>query len=729
VNDAGFRGVGLWRLGAEDPGLWKVLQREAWPAEKFKGSLLNPMEATLQAPRHYGKGEILRVSQTPHSGKREVADPPTVGGDYSEKYTQFPTPYVIDHSGDGAGKVLCLTFDDGPDPRFTPQILDILKSRHVPATFFVVGQNAENYPGLIRREYAEGHELGNHTYLHPNIATSSARRIELELTTTQRVLENLLGVSTTLFRPPYNADSDPQTPEEILPLQRAQAQGYTTVGEAIDPRDWETGISAATIENDIQNEIGNGHIILLHDAGADRTATVAALPAIIDRYLAEGYRFVRVGELLNKTRAEVMPPPGADEMRLAHIEGQALGVQARFVQALGILFLMAIYLTLARSLLFGTLAILQKRRERTRVYDDSYRPPVSVILAAYNEETVIERTVESILSNGYPDLEIIVVDDGSKDSTLQVLRSAFGSHPLVRILTQPNRGKSAALNNAIGHSRHEILVAVDADTLFRFGTIAKLVRHFKDPKVGAVSGNARVGNRRKWITRFQSIEYIFGFNLDRRALDYLNAITVVPGAVGAWRRDLVMSKGGFGHDTLAEDADLTLAIRRDGAVIRYEDQAIAYTEAPEDGRSLAKQRFRWSFGTLQAAWKHRDALFVPRYGTLGFVALPSIWLFQVLLSTLSPFAEVAMVVALSAGNWRTVLLYYFGFFALEVVTGLLAYALEGVPAWDLMLLFFQRVYYRQMMLFVLGKSLTFALRGRLVGWGKLDRKASVTVQN
>jgi cellulose synthase/poly-beta-1,6-N-acetylglucosamine synthase-like glycosyltransferase/peptidoglycan/xylan/chitin deacetylase (PgdA/CDA1 family) len=730
VNDAGFRGVGLWRLGAEDPGLWKVLQREAWPADKFSGSTLNAMEATLQAPRHYGKGEILRVSQTPHGGARVVSDPPNQDGDYSEKYTQFPTPYVIEHSGDPAGdskqKLLCLTFDDGPDPKFTPLILDILKSRHVPATFFVVGQNAESYPELIKREYREGHELGNHTYLHPNIASSSARRIELELTTTQRILENLLGVSTTFFRPPYNADSDPQTPEEILPLLRAQASGYTTVGEAIDPRDWEAGITAATIEKDIANEIGNGHIILLHDAGADRSATIQALPGIIDRYLAQGYRFVRVGELLNKTRAQTMPPTGLDEMRLARIEGRALGFQARFVQLLGILFLMAIYLTLARSVIFGILAILQKRRERGRVYDDSFRPPVSVILAAYNEETVIVRTVASILANGYPELEIIVVDDGSKDATLAVLRQAFGGNPLVEILTQPNGGKSAALNNAISHARHQFLVAVDADTLFRSGTIAKLVRHFKDPLVGAVSGNARVGNRDKWITRFQSIEYIFGFNLDRRALDYLNAITVVPGAVGAWRRDLVVARGGFGHDTLAEDADLTLAIRRDGHVIRYEDQAVAWTEAPEDGGSLAKQRFRWSFGTLQAAWKHRDALFVPKYGTLGFIALPSIWLFQVLLATLSPFAEVAMVVALTAGNWRTVLLYYFAFFFLEVATGLLAYMLEGVPAWDLLLLLFQRIYYRQMMLFVLGKSLIFALRGRLVGWGKLERKASVS---
>jgi cellulose synthase/poly-beta-1,6-N-acetylglucosamine synthase-like glycosyltransferase/peptidoglycan/xylan/chitin deacetylase (PgdA/CDA1 family)/spore germination protein YaaH len=727
AHDTGFRGVGLWRLGAEDPGLWKVLKREMWPEDDFNPAPLQTMEATQQTPRRYGKGEIIRVTETPHGGARVVTSPTTPDGDFSERYTQYPTPYVISHSGDpGDQKVLCLTFDDGPDPQFTPRVLDILKSRHVPATFFVVGLNAENNPATIKREYREGHEIGNHTYTHPNVAIASARRLELELSTTQRILENLLGVSTIFFRPPYNADSDPETPEEILPLQRAQNSGYTTVAETIDPRDWQPGVTADSIVSEVQNEIGNGHIILLHDAGGDRTATLQALPRIIDRYLAEGYRFALVGELLGKSRSQIMPVPSADEMRLARIEGQALGFEARFLQSLGILFLAAIYLTLARSVLFGILAVLQKIREKKRHYDDSFRPPVSVIIAAYNEETVIARTVESILRNGYPEMEIIVVDDGSKDRTLAVLREAFDGNPAVRILTQLNAGKSAALNHAISFAQYEILVAVDADTLFRTGTIAKLVRHFSNPQVGAVSGNARVGNRKKWITRFQSIEYIYGFNLDRRALDYLNAITVVPGAVGAWRKDLVVAQGGFGHDTLAEDADLTLAIRREGYVIRYEQDAIAYTEAPEDGRSLAKQRFRWSFGTLQAAWKHRDALFVPRYGTLGFVALPSIWLFQVLLSTLSPFAEVAMLVALTAGNWRIVLAYYFGFFGLEVVTGLLAYSLEGVAAWDLFLLFFQRIYYRQMMLYVLGKSLTFALRGRLVGWGKLERKASVS---
>src|SRR5450755_3201 len=731
VAGGGFRGVAVWRLGAEDPDLWKVLQANAWPAADFDSKQLSVLTAE-NSVNQYGDGDVMRIVQTPHDGSREVRR--DSAGGYAEQYGQLPSYYVIESSGGAhakgqAGKVLCLTFDDGPDPLYTPEILDILRSHGVHATFFIIGANADQNIGLVKREYAEGHDIGNHTYTHPNIAMVSEERAALELGTTQRIIENALGVSTLLFRPPYNADSQPQTPDEILPVLRAQKAGYVTVGERIDPRDWVRDVTADEIVTEIGDELQSaedpGHVILLHDAGGDRSATVAALPRILENLQAKGYRFVPLSELLGQTRAQLMPVPSGVEMRWARIEGGAFDFQGAFKKAIGILFLWAIYLTLARSLFYGVLAPLQTRRARHAHFGAAFRPPFSVIVAAYNEEKVIVRTVASILRNGYQDLELVIVDDGSHDATLEVLHRNFGDRANIRILSQPNAGKSSALNNAIAHARHDILIALDADTIFRAGTIGKLVRHFADAKVGAVSGNARVGNRNRWITRFQSIEYIYGFNLDRRALDLLNAITVVPGAVGAWRKDLILKLGGFGDDTLAEDTDLTLKIRREGYQVRYEQDAIAYTEAPETIKALAKQRFRWAFGTLQAAWKHRDALFVPKYGTLGFVALPSIWVFQVLLSALSPFAEFAMIVELFAGNWRIVLVFYLAFFVLEFLTGLLAYWLEGEKPWDLALLFFQRIYYRELMYYVVAKSLIYAVRGRVVGWGKLERRATV----
>jgi peptidoglycan-N-acetylglucosamine deacetylase len=734
VAEGGFRGIALWRLGAEDPDLWNVLQPNAWPAADYDPKQLSVLTAE-KSVNQYGDGDVLRIVQTPHDGSRNVWR--DTAGRFVEQYGQAPSYYTIESSGGthangrlpSGGKVLCLTFDDGPDPRYTPAILDVLHSHRVHATFFIIGANADRNIGLVKREYAEGHDIGNHTYTHPNIALISEERAALELGATQRIIENALGVSTVLFRPPYNADSQPQTPEEILPVLRAQKAGYVPVGERIDPRDWVKGVSADGIVSEIRNELQSvddpGHVILLHDAGGDRSATVAALPRVLEGLQVQGYRFVPLSELLGQTRAQLMPAPSGVEMRWARIEGEAFDFQGNFEKAIGMLFLGAIYLTLARSLFYGVLALAQKWRARHARFDDAFRPPVSVIIAAYNEEKVIVRTMQSILRNGYDDPEVIIVDDGSTDATLQVLRQNFGDRANVRIVSQPNGGKSSALNNAIAHARHDILIALDADTIFRMGAIGKLVRHFADAQVGAVSGNARVGNRNRWITRFQSIEYIYGFNLDRRALDLLNAITVVPGAVGAWRKDLVLKLGGFGGDTLAEDTDLTLKIRRAGYRIRYEEEAVAFTEAPEDMRGLAKQRFRWAFGTLQAAWKHRDALFVPKYGSLGFVALPSIWIFQVLLAALSPFAELAMIVALFVGNWRIVLTFYLGFFVLEFLTGLMAYWLEGEPPWDLALLFFQRIYYRELMYYVVAKSLVYAMRGRVVGWGKLERRATV----
>ena len=730
VGQAGFAGVGVWRLGAEDPGLWTILQEKKWPDDTFNPWPLFRLTSAA-SPNRYGDGEVLRVKDTPHDGARNVwLDKPT--DDFVERYQSYPAYYEIERSGAVNTKWISLTFDDGPDARYTPRVLDILGQKHVPATFFVVGVNAEANVPLIQREYREGHTIGNHTYDHPNIAKQSPEHVRLELSTTLRILERELGHGTILFRPPYNADSEPTTPEEILPIVQAQQQGYVTIAESIDPRDWEPGRTVEGIIDEVVNELEesaaegeSNHLILLHDAGGNRTATVAALPRLIDTLRGKGYQFVTVEDIMGKTRAQLMPVPSAAEMRMARIEGSALITKGNFKKAAGLLFLVAIYLTALRSLVYGALAVAQKIRARRRNFNETFQPPVSVIIAAYNEEKVIERTVLSALENGYGEIEVVVVDDGSKDGTLAVLHEKFDGDARVTILTQANAGKSAALNRGIGQARNNILVALDADTIFRVGTIGKLVRHFADPKVGAVSGNARVGNRHTLITRFQALEYIMGFNLDRRALDLLNAITVVPGAAGAWRKDLIVALGGFGHDTLAEDTDLTLSIRRLGCEIRYEEAAIAWTEAPEKTRALAKQRFRWAFGTLQAVWKHRDATFNPAYGYLGMVALPSIWIFQVLLAALSPFAEIAMVIALFAGNWRIVLLYYLGLFLLELATALLAYVLEGTSAWDVALLFAQRIYYRQLMYYVLGKSILYAMRGRLVGWGKLERTATV----
>ena len=721
VHRDGFAGVSFWRLGAEDPGLWQVLGK-TWPADDFACESLAPISA-IEGVRQYGRGEVIHITQAKSDGWRHVW---RNGEDVDEKLERIPSGDVVEGLASLDGKVFTLTFDDGPDPRYTSRILDILKAKHVPATFFVVGAQAEKSPDILRRMYAEGHEIGNHTYSHKNEYLTSESRLALELNLTQRIVEEAVGRSTTLFRSPYNADSDLRTREAVESVERPQELGYVTVGERIDPRDWEAK-SDKEIVDVVMRDKDLGKVILLHDGGGDREATIQALPELIDRLRSEGYRFVSLSELLGRDRDELMPRMSWAEWNWATVEGGMMIVRAKVFVAIKCLFIAAIVLTLLRTLIYGVLSLVQKRRAAGQNFDPGFRPPVSVIIAAHNEEKVIAQTVAAVLESDYEDFEVIVVDDGSTDGTLDELRRAFSRDPLVRVFRQPNGGKASALNFAIAEANHEIVVALDADTLFCSETISKLVRHFSNPKVAAVSGNVRVGNRKKWIARVQSLEYVCGFNLDRRALDVLNAVAVVPGAAGAWRKSALLEAGGYSLDTVAEDTDLTLAIRRRGYLIRYDEHAVAYTEVPESLTALARQRLRWTFGTLQAAWKHRDTTFRSRYGTMGFVTMPTIWLQQLIIAGVSPIAEVALLLAFIGGDARAALAYYAAFLALEFVAAAFAYALEGENTLNLGLLLSQRILYPRLMLYVVGKSLLYAIGGRGMSWGMHVRSATVKI--
>ncbi len=225
-----------------------------------------------------------------------------------------------------------------------------------------------------------------------------------------------------------------------------------------------------------------------------------------------------------------------------------------------------------------------------------------------------------------------MVDDRSSDRTAEVAAAAYSREIAagrVQVLTKHNEGKAAALNYALDRMTEEIYVGIDADTVIATDAISKLIPHFEDPGIGAMAGNAKVGNRLNLWTRWQALEYITSQNFERRALDLFHVVTVVPGAIGAWRTAPVKAAGGYPVNTVAEDADLTMNLLEQGLKVDYEDRALAYTEAPITGKGLMRQRFRWSFGTLQAVWKHRAA-FV-RNKAMGLFALPNILVFQMLL--------------------------------------------------------------------------------------------------
>jgi cellulose synthase/poly-beta-1,6-N-acetylglucosamine synthase-like glycosyltransferase/peptidoglycan/xylan/chitin deacetylase (PgdA/CDA1 family)/spore germination protein YaaH len=752
LRRAGIGGVALWRLGAEDPGIWSLFGRSH--------ATLPPASAIKDIPPGTdvdieGKGEILKIGAVPTAGRREVMT--GAGGAIIDvRFLSLPSQFVVDRTGYRPREV-ALTFDDGPDPQWTPQILDILKRERVPATFFIVGENALTQRGLLERMVAEGHEVGSHTYTHPNLAGASDTETDVQLNATQRLFQAFTGRSMKLFRAPYFGDAEPTTADEIGPALQAQNRGYISVGLHVDAQDWQRPGVQAIVDN-VVNGVMKGdrgcvtgddeecshNIVLLHDAGGDRAQTVAALPIIIDRLRALGYSFVPVSRLAGISRDVAMPPMSESDRSAAEIDLFLFGTAGAIVTTLGWLFVFAISIGILRAVLLSALALIQARRELRTVFPgidpDRF---VTVMIPAFNEEAVIERSVRTVLASTEVGIEVIVIDDGSTDRTSAIVAAAFGDDPRVRLVTLENGGKARALNQGLALAKGEIVIALDADTQFEPTTIARLARWFADPALGAVAGNAKVGNRVNLVTRWQALEYVTAQNLERRALSSLNAMMVVPGAVGAWRLAAIREVGGYPHDTLAEDQDLTIAIQRAGWHVTYDQYAVAWTESPETFRGLAKQRFRWAYGTLQCLWKHGRIMAAGRPRGLAWIGVPQAILFQVLLAAISPIIDLALIVsilttwlAIEEHGWAQtqtsvdkMLAYWLIFTAIDLLSATVAFALERREKWRLLwLLIPQRIGYRQIMYYVVLKAIMQALRGPSVGWGKLQRTGRVTAR-
>ncbi|RZK02706.1 MAG: glycosyltransferase [Novosphingobium sp.] len=736
----GAGGVALWRLGSEDPGFWTALATPRGGQPAFDHL---PTQDTVEL---IGKGEVLRLASAAQPGRREGV-PGTDGLIRQASYEALPTTNQVQRAGHNR-RLVALTFDDGPDRDWTPRILDILKREKAAATFFVTGANALGEPDLLRRIIAEGSELGNHSTTHADLDRLPESAIQLELNTTQRLVESYTGRSMRLFRAPYLGDADPNTPEELRAARVAADMGYLSVGLNVDPLDWsETDARTIVAKTVAQVESGNAQrstqIVLLHDSGGDRTATVEALPAIIRELRARGYEFVTVSRLAGLERDAVMPPLQGTQQVVAQGAGGLFAGLSGGAKALFVLFLTAIGLGIARSLVLTVLACRQARGYRAPDPAPHLVPSfVSVLIPAYNEEMVIESSVRRILASTGPRVEVIVIDDGSADRTSEIVDQAFAIDPRVTLLTIPNGGKANALNQGLRIAKGDVVIALDADTQFEADTIAKLARWFADPAIGAVAGNAKIGNRINLVTRWQAIEYITAQGLERRALSALDAITVVPGAVGAWRRTALDAVGGYPADTLAEDQDLTISIQREGWKVACDVDAIAWTEAPETFRSLFKQRYRWAYGTLQCLWKHRGALVTGQPRGLARFGMPQAWLFQILFSLISPIIDLALVASLidtglrvinhglpaMQGDLLTILGFWAAFTAIDLACGWIAYRLDGreqgFPALRLLM---QRFGYRQLLYAVVLKAVFAALSGPRVGWGKLERSGQVTL--
>ncbi|MGE0056277.1 MAG: polysaccharide deacetylase family protein [Hyphomicrobium sp.] len=735
--------VALWSLGLEDPSAWTSFGRTTFPNADALTGLRNPGPMSMELD--LGSAGSFGIYGDLENGERQIDFDEARGLIVGQHMSKIPRSFAVARWGGSKAKTVALTFDDGPDSRYTPQILDILKREGVKATFFMIGANAVRNADIVKRVYREGHDIGNHSYSHSDMFGKSVTQIEIEFNAMQRVLESQLGIRTLMLRPPYMSESAIRTDDGMRVFATAGKLGYITMRSTIDPNDWAMR-TAQQISSHVIDEASieeEDRIILLHDSGGSRIQTILALPQIITTLKRLGYRFVSAHEMMGMSRSEAMPTVdvSATSGLTSHIATFELISISRLMDALRIIAVLTAVLGGLRLLFIVGYALRHRSIERHRARLHSLPQRIAVLVPAYNEEKVICKTIDSLLNSKVEPHEIIVVDDGSSDETALTASERYADQPLVRVFRKPNGGKSSALNFALTQTNADVIVALDADTVFEPEAIGHLVRHFADDSVGAVAGRTVVGNEISLITRFQSLEYITSQNLDRRAFELLNAIGVVPGAIGAWRREALLAAGGFPDDTLAEDADATIALQRLGFKVLYEHAAVAHTEAPETIRAFLKQRFRWMFGTLQVAFKHRQALLTATPRGVGLITIPNTLLFQFAFTLLAPLLDFILVgtvltaihegltsqaTAVPDGLLR-IAVYWAAFQVIDLVVAAIALRLNGGPMrWQLMpLIVLQRFCYRQLLYFVAARTLLAALKGQFVGWGKLLRTGNV----
>ena len=612
-----------------------------WADPVQEGALVGPplsMQDTGSKAPVVGVGPLLRVLRVrvvdgqkvgfePFTGQRLVtltgADAVKAGG----------SRYVIQEFGYSATatRTISMTFDDGPDPVVTPALLNVLSANKTPATFFVVGKNAAKYPEIVARMVREGHAVGVHTLTHPDFTSEPAWRQQVELVATSRVLRAVTGQQAGFWRMPYLGNDELSQQQTIEGLLRAQRLGYVLSNYDLDTRDWEIearplGSTAEIPMPDLSR--GQNITMLMHDAGGpNRMWTVEYVKKLIPYAKAHGYTFQTMPQVDPVLAAGIHPvtPTVGDYATLVLVKTLFVWpntlVSALFVFAMLMVVLVG----------FGNAALswVRFRRRRRVVFPGpgDIGLATSVVLAAFNEEPVIARTLASILTSDYPILEVIVVDDGSTDGTADEVRAVMARDPRVVLLRQPNTGKAHALNNGVAGAAGDFVVTLDADTIMEPNTVTNMMRHFAldgAERLGAVAGVVRVGNRRtNLLTRWQALEYLTQIGVERSAQDALGAISIIPGACAAWRKEAILDAGGYSNITLAEDCDLALTMHHLGWKVTQDDEALAFTEVPETVDDLLAQRTRWTFGTLQAIWKHRGMMFRRRYGALGFFVMPN----------------------------------------------------------------------------------------------------------
>lgn len=603
---------------------------------------------------------------------------------------------------------IILTFDDGPS-EYSDQIISVLNKYNIKATFFVTGQNAITYPEKIKEIEASGSEVANHSFFHFSTINKPLWISKLDANLGSLAIQSILHKKTNIYRPPFLTDNNS---DDLSVSSTALLEyGYEIISADIDSHDWTTPGPEQIIKNSIRPYTG---IILFHDGGGDRVQTVESLPKIIEYYSSLGYQFKTVTEGVGLNEAESTKNEKIDSLVLLNFE--AMSGFKKIMEKIGLIF---ITLGCLKILLLFFSSIGQYFKIRRNFFKKSYAG-CSIIVPAYNEQKVVESCLRSLLNSNHKKFEVILVNDGSTDNTL--LEAKKVKDKRLRIFTKKNGGKTTALNFGINKSKHKIIVMVDADTIFETETLNKLCAPFSDKTVSAVCGQVKAANKNKnLLTKMQSLEYLYGFNIEKRMGDLFNCITIIPGAIGAVRRNLLKEVNGFSSDTLAEDTDLTISIKEAGAKIVYKSDAVAFTELPDNWEDLLKQRYRWSYGILQALWKHRKSILNYKMGTLGMIGLPYMVVFHVLSTLVYPIFLIMGIGAIIFGGGTLVLLYMIAYFIIDLIFMELVFVMEKESQKNIWLIFPQFAIYRTFLSFSFFKSILSALRGEFVRWGHIRR--------
>ena len=382
-----------------------------------------------------------------------------------------------------------------------------------------------------------------------------------------------------------------------------------------------------------------------------------------------------------------------------------------------VLFVWMLTLSFWQTMLFVPLAIRSIARE-TLLAEPTVYPKMSVIVPAYNEEKVIRTTIEALIDADYPDKEIILVDDGSKDNTLMI---AMEYKDKIKVLHKENGGKASALNMGLLYTTGDVVVIVDADTITSRSGLKYLARSMADEDVAAVAGNVKIRNKVNWITWCQALEYLSGIQIMRRGLDYFGAIYIVPGALGAFRKIKLIESGTYHKDTLVEDFDATVKVLRSGMIVEGSNKSIAYTQAPQTFIDFYKQRKRWYRGNLQVLRRHSDILTNPRFGYLHRFAFPLMVVHMILIPITSMMVWGFAIYQLILGNYYFVAFTISMFIALQYLLSAMAIRMDGDDKRMVLYSVFLVIGYKQIIDFMQLKAVMEELIGLKAKWTSAKR--------